>query len=109
MGEVEGVGAASGGDPSGEGEVAVAEGFGGEGLRGDELVGPSTEVVGEGVEAQPSGVGSVGPGREVIESQSVFEVSDGGFDNGSAVVAIPEQGGISGLVGDEGVVVNEVK
>jgi hypothetical protein len=45
----------------------------------------------------------------MVESEAVFEVSDGGFDDGAVVVASPQRFGFAGLVGDERVVVDEVE
>ena len=75
----------------------------------DESVGGSEQVVGQDVEVEPCGVRGELSGGVVVESEAVFEVSDGGFDDGTVVVASPQRFGVAGLVGDERVVVDEVE
>ena len=105
LGEVEGVDPGGAGDSSGGSQVSASQGVGGdECFVEPETAGPAGQVVGDHVEAKPGGVRSEPPGGEVVETDTVFEVADGVFDDGVAAVIGVKPGGLSGPVRDERVV-----
>ena len=76
------------GDPAGEGDETPAEGFGDDGSVDVESEGgdPTDQVMGEGSEEKPGGVGCEHPGGAVVGTGAFFPVSDGKLAGGVAAM-----------------------
>src|ERR1035437_11129898 len=100
--------AAGGGEPPGQVQQASAQGFGGHGRALPALAdteGPAAQVVADDVEDHPGGVGPETPRGQMIQADTVFEVTDHVLDDGVAAVVSLEVDGLAVAVADEGVVV----
>jgi hypothetical protein len=87
------------GEPAGQGEQSAAQGL------GDDLFvagaqpedgNPAQQVVGEGDEHQPGGIGEEPAGGVVAQPGTVFGITDGELDDGVAAVVGVQLGRAAG-------------
>ena len=105
LGKMQSEAARRAGEPSGEGEEASPEGFGGHHLLTQtDARRPACQVVGDHLDGQPGGVGGEAARGEMVEPDAVLEVSDGILDLGVAAMVGLQCQGVPVPVGDEAVI-----
>ena len=105
LGKMQGKAARRAGDPSHQSEDPPPEGLGGHGPFGQtDARSPAGEVVCHHLHRQPGAVGGEAPRGEMVESDAVFEVSNGVLDLGVAAMIGLQFQGFPVPVGDEAVI-----
>ena len=104
LGKMQGKAARRAGDPSHQSEDPPPEGLGGHGPFGQtDARCPAGEVVCHHLHRQPGAVGGEAPRGEMVESDAVFQVSNGVLDLGVAAMIGLQFQGFPVPVGDEAV------
>ena len=105
LGKMQGKAARRAGDPSHQSEDPPPEGLGGHGPFGQtDARCPAGEVVCHHLHRQPGAVGGEAPRGEMVESDAVFQVSNGVLDLGVAAMIGLQFQGFPVPVGDEAVI-----
>ena len=105
LGKVQGEAAGLAGEPSGQGEEASPQGFGGyQRLAQTDAPSPACQIVGHDLDGQPGTVGGKAARGEMVEPHAVLQVADGVLDLGVAAMVGLQIQRVALTVGDEGVI-----
>ena len=105
LGKVQGEAAGLAGEPSGQGEEASPQGFGGyQRLAQTDAPSPACQIVGHDLDGQPGTVGGKASRGEMVEPHAVLQVADGVLDLGVAAMVGLQIQRVALTVGDEGVI-----